>query len=518
MLTTTQNRLVHQCSETKQKLLQKDSDSSNLRLVQLLEPKEIQNAFSQTGRAPHRSSRIFNPTVTIWIFLTQILSTDSSCRNALCQWIALLASKGQKLCSSATGGYAQARLRLPVEFFKNVSLSFARQLHEKYQDQSEWTFRGRPLKMADGTTITIQDTPQNRKRYPMTEGTLGYPLLRLVVLISFSTGAWLDMKIGPHIGKGSGEGSLFLKILMNSEFLQQGDILLVDRLYSSYLILGFCNLKGVDVVTRQLGAMKGEKLKSLKILGEGDRLVELKKPHPANTTSDPELLKKIADTIILREITYYLQVRGFRTKKIVIMTSLLDPHEYPASEIATLYYFRWNCELDLRNIKTAMQMDTLRCKTPEMIEKELWMYQLGYNLVRASMAQAALSSSVKPRELSFKGTLQILNAFRPHYMTIADSVEREKYVQSMFQVMGQLRLVLRPFRIEPRAIKKRKSSYPNLKTSRAQARTQFWKKGDAYYKRKKDMQNSTSTTPSHIAQAGLDLAGIQLNMTFGSVI
>jgi hypothetical protein len=489
MIINTSHRLVHKSIEIKE--LIKNPSEGRVDLRESLDHSLIEEAVKAQNLKLKASK--FKPAVVLWIFLTQIFNSDASCKNALLQWIALLLKQKRKAFSSATGGYVLARAKLPLEFFIAVCFKITSLLEEKYADQIDWSYKGRNVKMIDGSTSVIADTPQNRKQFPTSQTSSGYPILRYVVLISYATGAWLDMKLGPYIGKGTGESSLFIKMLQESLFIKKGDILLFDRLFSSFVIMALCLQKEVDFVTQQFGAMKGEKLKTLRRVGDGDRLVELKRPNSGDTSSDSTLLKSLPKVIILREITYFLSVPGFRTKKIVIMTSLLDPVQYPVNEVATLYYRRWNCELDLRSIKSIMHMHELRCKTPSMIEKELWTHAIGYNLIRSLIAQSACIHHLKPRELSFKGTLQILNAFRPYWFDQGD----DNTLQFIYQLISKQVLVFRPFRVEPRAIKRSGSPYSRLTQPRSEARKGYWKKGSAFNKRKKD-RKTASTYPMSV--------------------
>jgi Transposase DDE domain len=494
MLISINHRLIHQSREIKESFRNPEGQAA---ITGILNPEWVESTLATQSIQLKKATK-FKPTVVLWIFLTQVFNSDASCKNALLQWIALLTKTKRKACSSATGGYVLARSKLPLEFFKAICFRLASQLEEKYVNQTDWSYQGRSVKMIDGSTSTVPDTSENQRQFPISKTYSGYPILRYVVLISYATGAWLDMRVGPYIGKGTGESSLFLKMLQESPFLKKGDILLFDKLFSSYVIMAICIQKGIDIVTLQFGAMNGNKLKTLRWLGDGDRLVELKRPYSGDTSSDPELLKLLPKTIILREITYFLSVPGFRTKKIVIMTSLLDPLQHPLNEVATLYYLRWNCELDLRNIKAVMHMGELRCKTPKMLEKELWTHAIGYNLIRALIAESARIYQAKPRELSFKGTLQILNSFRPY---LFDQGDCECSIESILELISKQTLILRPFRVEPRAIKKSGSPYSRLTQPRTEARRGYWKKGSAFKKRKKDTKAASIRVPLVFCEA-----------------
>lgn len=265
---------------------------------------------------------------------------------------------------------------------------------------------------------------------------------------------------------------------------------MLDRLFGSYLILALCLELGVDLVIRMHATMKPEKLETVQRLGRGDRLVKLSRPRRGDASSDWDLLQKQPGTLILREITHRVEIRGFRPKTIVLLTSFLDSKLYLKAEMAELYWTRWSCELDLRSIKSVMKMDELRCKTPEMLRKEIWTYVLAYNLVRTAMAQSAILYRVKPRQLSFAGTLQLLNSFRPHLTASANLSRWEEQYRDLLKAISQQKIASRPGRTEPRAIKRKQSPYSMLTRPRAEARKQYWKKGTAYYKRQADLTKS----------------------------
>jgi hypothetical protein len=207
------------------------------------------------------------------------------------------------------------------------------------------------VKLVDGTTFTISDTKENRKKYPKRKNIFGFPLMRLVGIISLATGSLMDLETASHMGKGTGETSLFIRFFQKSKAIQEGDVLLMDSLYCTYLILTLCATRKIDLVVRQAGTMKSEKLKTVRILGKGDRLVELYRTKTGKSSpQDKKLIAQTPETLIIREITHHFKIPGFRPKKTVLLTTFLDSQTYTKKELVELYYQRWNCELDLRNI------------------------------------------------------------------------------------------------------------------------------------------------------------------------
>lgn len=492
MESITRNRLVRHYQHSQSKLL--GAGSNSLPLIDVLDAQLIQQAVSDLNL--EFRERVFTPVVTLWTFLTQVLSPDRSCRSAVSQLIGWLSSRAQELCSSATGAYVQARQRLPEKLLQHLCLQVAQRLENQTRDQGTWSFRGRPVKMVDGTVLNLPDTEPNQRQYPQPNNQPkdkqwnGFPMVRMLALISFSTGALLDFKLSPYSGKGSGENSLFKSLLQETSALRPGDILLMDRLFCSYEGLAWCLTAGMDCMVRMHASMDPKAMSTQKRFGRGDRLVRLAQTNNskfAASKADGSSLGNPPAWIVLREVTYRICARGFRPKQIRLLTTLLDPKLYPKSEMAELYWSRWNCELDLRSVKSVMRMGELSCRTPEMIRKEIWVHALGYNLVRTFMAQGAILSQVGPRELSFKGTLQLIQAFRPGLMASRSRAHWHEQYQDLLKAISQQKLCIRPGRTEPRAIKRKRNKYCQLNCSREEARKRFWKKGTAYHSRKAEL-------------------------------
>lgn len=256
--------------------------------------------------------------------------------------------------------------------------------------------------IVDGTTVSMPDTPKNQQAYPQhpnQKAGCGFPIARIVVLLSLATGAALDLAIGPWSGKLTGENALLRGL---RKCLKRGWILLADSYYSSYQEIAALLGRGVDVVMRQHGGRPTDFERGVK-LGHEDHLVIWHRGRQRRSWMSMLGFRRLPPTIAMRELRVRVDKKGFRTKQFVIVTSLLDPIKYPAKELASLYRARWHAELDIRSMKDVMQMDVLRCKSPEMVRKEIWAHMLVYNLVRGVMAEAANRNGVQPRELSFQG-------------------------------------------------------------------------------------------------------------------
>jgi hypothetical protein len=409
--------------------------------------------------------RIFTPLVTLCTFLGQILSDDHSCQAALDRLIAWRAARGLPACSADTGGYCKARQRLPETLLPRLVRDTADRLQEQAPDA--WLFHGRAVTLIDGSTVSMPDTPENQAEYPQHGNQApgcGFPIARIVVLIGLATGAVLDAAIGPRKGKLSGESTL-LRGLHGR--LGRGDILLADRGFCSYLEVALLLAQGVDVVMRDhknrpVDFRKGRRL------GDDDHLVEWSKPQRASWM-DRETYATIAETLTVREVRVRVVQRGFRTRVLIVMTTLLDPEEFTHDELADLYRARWYAELDLRSIKQTLKMDVLRCMTPEMVRKEIWGHLLATNLIRGVMAEAARQHDVLPRQLSFQGARQTMEGFRGE-LSHASPIAAERLREAALKAIASHRVGNRPDRIEPRVRKRRPKAYPLMHETREKAR------------------------------------------------
>jgi hypothetical protein len=420
------------------------------------------------------NDRIFTPLVTLWVFLGQVLNADQSCRAAVARLIAHRVSQGLEPCSSETGAYCQARKRLPERFFAAVARLVGRNLDARVDPQ--WLWKGRRVCLFDGSTVSMPDTPENRREYPLTYNQVpgtGFAPARIGAIISLSCGAILDLGICRYAGKGQGEVSLLRQLW---DVLRPGDVLLGDRLMSGWVGMYLLKQRGVDTVSR-LSAHRRADFRKGKRLGKDDHLVVWKKPTSIRSV-DRATYNALPDSITVREVRFRVEQPGFRTRSIVVVTTLLDPGQASKEELASLYRARWNNELDLRSIKVTLQMDRLRCKTPELVRKEIWAHVLAYNLIRTVMAQAAAIEGVEPRSISFKATLQILEAFRPliaYRMHCGADCQEELYEQ-LLGAIAVHRVADRPDRFEPRMTKKGPRGYESLKRPRKEIKLQMLKR------------------------------------------
>jgi hypothetical protein len=415
--------------------------------------------------------RIYTPLVTLATFLAQIFSNDHSCRGAVARLRSWRVAQGLPSCSLATGGYCIARQRLPETLFPRLVRATSKRLQQ--MAPSNWLFHDRSVVLVDGTCVSMPDTPKNQRAYPQhphQKRGCGFPIARIVVLLSLATGAVLDLAIGPWSGKLSGENAL-LRGLRNC--LKPGNILLGDSYYSSYQEVAALLKMGVDVVMRQHGGRPTDFREGQK-LGREDHLVEWQRGRQRRSWMSLLEFSRLPRSLVMRELRVRVAKKGFRTRQFVVVTSLLDPIEYPAWELAGLYRQRWHAELDIRSIKDLMQMDVLRCKTPEMVRKEMWGHLLVYNLVCAVLAEAAYRNGVQPRELSFQGARQVIKGFRAE-LARAPSPCAVRLRADALSAIAHERVGDRPDRYEPRARKRREKMYPRLQEPRPLARKRLEK-------------------------------------------
>ncbi len=428
-----------------------------------LAPFHVAEVLAQEG--VQGRNRLFPPQLTLWTFLLQVLSPDGSCREALSRLRPWLVAQGETPCSPNTGSYCKARKRLP----EGAMAWLARQSGQRLCEQTPqaWRWKGRRVNIVDGSTVSMPDTQANQDAYPQQQGQqpgLGFPLARLVAVFDLASGALRTLGVGRYQGKATGEMALFRQ---QQCYLQRGDVMLADCYYSSYWTLAGLHGQGIDYVGRQHHRRKTDFRRGQR-LGHEDHVVAWPKPvKPA--WLDEATYAELPDELRVRELRVRVNRRGFRTRVFVVVTTLLDAVLYSAQDLADLYRQRWHCELDLRSIKVALGMDVLRCRTPEMVRKELWMYMLAYNLIRAVMVRAALSVGLCPRQLSFKGALQTVNGFTPA-LVLAEGAVVLALLEALWVSVAAHGVGKRPNRVEPRAVKRRPKAHKLLRVPRPKAR------------------------------------------------
>ena len=407
---------------------------------------------------------VYTPAVTIWVFLSQCLSMDHSCREAVARLIAWRVGRGLRSCSADTGAYCIARDDLP----EPVCRQLVRQTGAALEREAppEWLWRGRRVRVIDGSTITMPDTPANQAEYPQPRSQkpgCGFPMARIVVVFSLAVGTVLEAALGKYEGQQTGENSMFRTLY---DCLAEGDVSLFDRYFSGWFDIALPKQRGVDVVVRK-HQLRATDFRTGERLGKDDHLVCWRKPTRPEWMSS-ELYAALPDELTLREVRVRVTQKGFRTKRLVVVTTLLNAEEYPAHEIAELYRRRWQAELNLRSIKTVLQMDHLRCKTPHRVRNEFFMHLVGYHLIRRIMTLAALESGARPCEVSFQGALQTLTAFLP---MLCSNASLNRWCNALLTAIATHAVDDRPDRYEPRLLKRRLKKYKHLREPRANYKT-----------------------------------------------
>jgi hypothetical protein len=409
---------------------------------------------------------IYTPLVTLRVFLGQVLSADHSCRAAVARLIAYRVARKERTCSAETSAYCQARKRLPEAFFSQTARQAGRQLDASAE--SDWLWKNRRVYIFDGATVSMPDTHQNQQAYPQPpqqKPGLGFPLMRIAVIFSLACGAVLDVGMCRYAGKGQSELALLRQMW---SLFQPGDIMLADRLMCAWTELVMLKQRDVDSVCRFTSHRKAD-FRRGKRLGKDDHIVTWHKPTKPRSI-DTQSYNTLPDSLTVRECRVQIAQLGFRVRVVVIATTLLDHVIYPPSELAKLYRARWNAELDLKSLKQTMQMDVLRCKTPELVRKELWTHILAYNLIRTILAQAAQKHDLEPRSLSFKGAIQTLEAFQPAIALQGeqDTAHRLSLYRELLDAIATHRVADRPNRYEPRLRKRHAKNFAYLRKPRDQ--------------------------------------------------
>ena len=413
---------------------------------------------------------IYTQEITLWAFLSQVLFKEEqrSCVAAIARIGVLLAALERGPCSNNTGAFCRARGKLSEKVIHRLATDVADGCEQ--QADSAWLWRGRHVYLVDGTTVTMPDTLENQEMYPQSsqqEKGLGFPLARVVVLVSLCTAMVKDMAMGPYAGKETGETAL-LRQLLNR--FQAGDILLADRYFCSYFMIAMLMELGIDFVTR-VHQLRTVDFRRGRRLGKGDHIVAWQRPQKPKWM-DQQTYERMPLSIEVREIQVYTEQPGFRTQSLVVVTTLTDAAEYTKEDIGELYHARWLVELDIRAIKITMGMDILRCKSPEMVRKEMWACVLAYNLIRRIMLQSARASGMLLRQLSFAAALQSVAASWTVIVLSDDSVAASLIEAALVNLTGFI-IGNRPGRVEPRAVKRRPKPHKLLTKPRNQARAEL---------------------------------------------
>lgn len=408
--------------------------------------------------AAGKRDRIFTPWVTFCAFLGQVLQRGSSCQDVVRRVQAMYLALGEDTVDDATGGYCQARKRLSIEVLRSASRRLAQWCATRVRKEELW--QGRVVKVMDGCGLSMSDTEANRAVYPYAGGQkpgCGFPTGQLLGLFSLCTGHLVRFVVTSwklH------EAPLARQLV---GWVNQGEVLLADRAFSNWGLIALFKNKGVDVVMRLHQARK-----------TGTGRVHWRKPQRQGPW-EAALWQQLPKSLELRVVRFRVEIPGFRTEQIALVTTLLDEAAYPDAVLAELFRRRWQVELFFRDIKTTLGLDVLRTHTPAMIEKEILLQTIAYNLVRALMLEAAKQHDLPPARFSFKGTVGVLHAFAPLFNPAAKGAA-QRY-GDLLLALAAAPVPLRPDRSEPRVVKRRPKSYqlltkPRREMSVAQSRRQ----------------------------------------------
>lgn len=407
--------------------------------------------------------RRFTLHVTFWAFLAQTLAPQTSCRDIVRKVQAwwLLRDSNASAGSASTCAYTKARQRLDPEAIRPIARHLVERLESRVVQSQLW--RSRRVRVVDGTTVSMPDTGANQKAYPQSSGQkpgCGFPLMRVVGLFSLASGALLGyVKSSIHVH----ESMLFGRLM---DLLEKGDIALADRAFGTFHAFHRMSAAGVDALMRLNGVRKVDFRTGVK-LGANDRLITWKKPAQRPKSCTQEDYNALPATMTLRHVKIVASARGHRTQTVVLVTTLLDPVAYPIKALGELYFQRWSVELHFREIKITLGMDVLRCQSPDMVEKEVMMHAISYNLVRALMQQAAINHHVDLTRISFKGTADTLRHWSTSLEGLRGKPRKQKaLLHAMLELIAKDLVPLRPGREEPRARKRRPKNYHLLTKQR----------------------------------------------------
>jgi len=446
-------------------------DDPGLPFASVLDAAAIRRVFREE-EALFGQDDLFSTEIVLWAFLAQMLRDGKgvACTSAVADIATYLLQTGQRPPSGDTGDYCRARAKLKVTALQRLVREAAGQLEDGAD--AAWLWKGLHAKLVDGFTFTMPDTPANQAAFPqphVQRPGLGFPLARACVVLSLATAAVCDLAVGPYEGKQTGETALLRQLLAT---FRPHDVVVFDRYFCSFLMLALLAQRGVHVCVR-LHHCRRSDFRRGRRLGPGDHLITWTRPQRP-TWMSPEQYAQIPATLTLREVQFDVTVPGCRVETITVVTTLTDPTVYSREDIADLYGFRWNAELDIRQIKQTLHLDHVRCKTPEMVRRELWVTLLAYNLIRKVIATAATQHQKQPRHLGFTRACQSILA---SWMLLATGSCREaRTLQAVLLAhIASHEVADRPGRIEPRVLKRHRDRYPRMKRPRAQLQAELAK-------------------------------------------
>lgn len=412
--------------------------------------------LAQQDQGPHSRKRRWHLRLTFWTFLWQVAQAGSSCREAIRQAQALCRNSGQRPPPDPNSPYCQARSALPLERLQEIHDSLVSESEEAISTKDLWC--DHRVITVDGSTVTAPDTRSNQKAFPqqsVQKAGCGYPILRILAFLSLTTGlltAWA-------VGNWHDSEIALLQALW--DHLRRGDVLLADRGFCNWGVLAQCLQRDLHAVFRVKGTRRRD-FRCGKRLSRDERLVQWEKPIRRAVSFSAKEWAALPQILTLRLVRCRMEVPGFRTKKVILVTTLLDSEKYPPAALSELYYRRWAMELTLRNLKITLQMDHLSCKTPGSLDREIRMHFLMHNLVRRLMLEAARRHHVSLERISFAGSLSTARRYGEALLQARSEPRRQALRTELFRVLAEDVVPDRPGRREPRAVKRRPKPYPRL--------------------------------------------------------
>jgi hypothetical protein len=410
-------------------------------------------------RGQNSRQRLFSLEVVFWTFLDQVQTPGGSCREAVRKVMALARRKflrhDDEAMSPHTSAYCQARARLPLKVLDDIQHHLAGRLHNHIPHGARW--HNLHVRVVDGTSLSMPDTDANQARWPQSKSQkpgCGFPVMNLVGIFCLHSGALMEAAYGE---RKTHETRLFRQLW---DTFEPGDLALADRGFCSYAAVAGLLAREVDSLMRlpekKIRVAIGSQLPKEPNF---DVTVTWQRPAQCPPGAPREEFALLPESIRIRVIRYTVSKPGFRTQSVTLVTTLLNA-DIPSSDLAELYFQRWGVELRFREIKTHLNMDILRCKSPHMIERELRMHFIAYNLVRSLMQKAALNHDVELARVSFKGSLDTLRQFA----NAASGAENKPrtvaaLVDEMLLAIARDLVPLRPDRLEPRVRKRRPKNY-----------------------------------------------------------
>jgi hypothetical protein len=412
--------------------------------------------LDKPSRGPLSRQRVYWLTRTFWAWIWQMLNHNAPCREVVRQVQALCTLQGTPVADEQTGGFCQARARLPLALLQRALQASAQSACRIAPSQP--LLRNRCLKVVDGSGLRLADTAANQKRFPQPKNQkagCGFPVMKLVVLFCLSSGALLAHATG---SLWDSETSLFGRLFST---LKPNDIVVGDRGFGNFVILALLSALGVDFIGRVPTNIRRVDFRAGRRLGPYDRLVWWHKGHHQGKAMSLAQWALLPQSLQVRIVRIQVHQRGFRSRQITLVTTLLDCSLYPAEELLAAYARRWRLELCLDDLKTTMGLENLKCLSPTMAQKELLIGLIAHNLLRCVMAQAAQAHAAPLDRISFKGALDALRQFSQALCQSRSARHKKELWVALLLVLARDLVPERPGRREPRAIKRR-PKYPFL--------------------------------------------------------